>query len=118
MIFGIHWTINQSINQSVKQQIEPSIDQSISQSASVHCGCQGIYDNTVIVVMSDNGGPITLSSSNYPLRGGKKSIYEGGVRSYTVLKAPGLSATNVIWPGMIHAIDWLPTLVSVAGGKA
>ena len=68
--------------------------------------------------MSTSGGLIKLFSSNYPLRGGKKSVYEGGVRSYTVVRAPGLAATNVTWPGMIHAIDWLPTLVHVAGGTA
>lgn len=90
----------------------------MNQASFVHCGLQRIYDNTVILVMSDNGGPVGISSSNYPLRAGKKSIFEGGVRSYTVLKAKGLKATNVTWPGLVHAIDWLPTLVSIAGGNA
>lgn len=66
--------------------------------------------------MSDNGGPIKGGSVNWPLRGEKKSVFEGGVRSYTVLKAPGLAETNVTWPGMVHAIDWLPTLLTAAGG--
>ncbi|KAK7104364.1 arylsulfatase I-like [Littorina saxatilis] len=77
---------------------------------------KGTYDNTIILVMSDNGGPIKGGSVNWPLRGEKKSVFEGGVRSYTVLKAPGLAETNVTWPGMVHAIDWLPTLLTAAGG--
>ncbi|KAK7108309.1 arylsulfatase B-like [Littorina saxatilis] len=79
---------------------------------------KGVYNNTVILLLSDNGGPaLTGSSVNWPLRGTKQTIYEGGTRSYTIVRAPGLAATNVTWPGMIHAIDWLPTLVKAAGGS-
>ncbi|XP_070190774.1 arylsulfatase B-like isoform X2 [Littorina saxatilis] len=78
---------------------------------------KNVYENTTILLLSDNGGPaLTGSSVNWPLRGTKQTLYEGGTRSYTIFKAPGLAATNVTWPGMIHAIDWLPTLVNAAGG--
>ncbi|KAK7096060.1 arylsulfatase B-like isoform X2 [Littorina saxatilis] len=83
---------------------------------------KGIYDNTAIVVTSDNGGPVGSSnpsgSYNYPLRGGKKTVYEGGTRAYTVVKAPGLTVTNATWSGMINAVDWMPTLLHMAGGNA
>ena len=41
--------------------------------------------NTIIVLTSDNGGPVNgvgdaIGSSNFPLRGGKESVWEGGVR--------------------------------------
>ncbi|KAK7108307.1 arylsulfatase B-like [Littorina saxatilis] len=78
---------------------------------------KGVYDNTVILTMSDNGGPALEGGSvNWPLRGTKQTIFEGGTRSYTVFKAPGLTATNVTWSGLIHAIDWLPTLLGIAEG--
>jgi arylsulfatase A-like enzyme len=44
----------------------------------------GMLDNTVIVLVSDNGGPTNLDegtfSNNFPLRGGKHSLWEGGTR--------------------------------------
>ncbi|KAK7096495.1 arylsulfatase J-like [Littorina saxatilis] len=76
------------------------------------------YDDTAFIVMSDNGGAIGHGSSNYPQRGGKKTVYEGGTRVYTVLKAPKLSVTNTTYSGMVHAVDWVPTLVHMGGGKA
>ncbi|RVE43405.1 hypothetical protein evm_011942 [Chilo suppressalis] len=78
-----------------------------------------ILQNTIIVFVSDNGAP-TLGAkknfgSNYPLRGTKGSPWEGGVRSI------GLVWHAAIMPrihhGLIHATDWLPTLVSAAGGR-
>ncbi|XP_076438456.1 arylsulfatase B-like [Babylonia areolata] len=77
---------------------------------------KGIYDDAVILFLSDNGGPIKGGSVNYPLRAGKKNLYEGGIRSYTVLKGPGFKHTNVTWSGLVHAVDWFPTLVGAAGG--
>lgn len=45
---------------------------------------KGMYENTLITLSSDNGGPIyrdgAAGGNNYPLRGGKKSNFEGGVR--------------------------------------
>ncbi|KAK7096066.1 arylsulfatase B-like [Littorina saxatilis] len=77
----------------------------------------GTYNDTAFLVMSDNGGAIGHGSSNYPLRGGKKTVYEGGTRVYTVLKAPTLNVTNTTYSGMVHAVDWVPTLVHMGGGK-
>jgi len=39
-----------------------------------------LYDNTMIVFVSDNGGDLGAGASNYPLRGGKGQMYEGGIR--------------------------------------
>ena len=40
----------------------------------------GIYDNTVIVFTTDNGGQASSGSSNYPLKGNKNTFYEAGER--------------------------------------
>jgi hypothetical protein len=53
----------------------------------INTSVQGIYDNTVILFLSDNGGPTSEgAANNWPLRGGKKGYFEGGLRSYTIFK--------------------------------
>jgi arylsulfatase I/J len=39
-----------------------------------------MYDNTFLIFSSDNGGPIAGGANNYPMRGGKFSNWEGGIR--------------------------------------
>jgi hypothetical protein len=50
-------------------------------------------------VLPDNGGPITttddgIGARNWPLRGGKHSIWEGGVRGIAVFSAPGMASAQ------------------------
>jgi arylsulfatase A-like enzyme len=40
----------------------------------------GVWENTLIFFISDNGGPLAQSADNTPLRGGKHTDYEGGIR--------------------------------------
>ncbi len=75
----------------------------------------GLYDQTIIVFSSDNGGAKWYGANNGPLRGGKGSMYEGG------LKVP----TAIVWKNHISAgsntnhkamtMDLYPTLLEVAG---
>ncbi|MEP1422577.1 MAG: arylsulfatase [Erythrobacter sp.] len=79
---------------------------------------QGILENTIVVFSSDNGGSLSLGSSNGDLRGAKGSSFEGGVR------VPGL----IMWANHIKAgevltqqivvQDWLPTLLDAVGGNS
>ena len=57
----------------------------------------GLYDNSIIIFSSDNGGaPGHAGASNYPLKGWKSTLYEGGIRvpgwihSPKYVKEPGL----------------------------
>ena len=78
---------------------------------------QGIYENTVIVFFSDNGGPDTNNGSiNAPYNGRKGILLEGGVRvpftmSYPAKLKPGT------YNNVISALDLTPTFVELAGGK-
>jgi len=79
----------------------------------------GRRDNTLIIFSSDNGGPnpgkVTM---NTPLKGGKGSIYEGGVRVAAFVKWPGKIAAGATIDEPMHVVDWYPTLVKLTGAPA
>lgn len=78
-----------------------------------------MYANSVLIFTSDNGGSPTDGGNNFPLRGAKKTFFEGGHRVPAFIHSPLLSADVVgqKWDGLMHAVDWLPTIVNgVAGG--
>ena len=78
----------------------------------------GHWDNTLLVFISDNGGaPIGLPSyaghSNYPLRSGKTTLFEGGIRTPAFIAGPfvkHLAGKEV--NGLFHVSDWMPTITS------
>jgi arylsulfatase A-like enzyme len=78
----------------------------------------GIRKNTLIVFSSDNGGPNPRGlSTNGNLRAGKGTIYEGGVRVCAFANWPGRVPAGATITQPMHAVDWYPTLVKLAGGS-
>ncbi|XP_077486007.1 arylsulfatase B-like isoform X1 [Amblyomma americanum] len=78
--------------------------------------------NSVLVFTSDNGGipwgVFSNTGSNWPLRGTKGTMWEGGVRLPAVVWSPLLvPGSRVVVPQPMHVVDWLPTLYSAAGGS-
>jgi len=73
---------------------------------------EGLADNTLVIFTSDNGG-YRMSSFPSPLRGGKGSYYDGGIRVPLIVSWPGK-----IKPGLDHTpvinADFYPTLVNLA----
>ena len=79
---------------------------------------QHMLANTLILFSSDNGGPAPGTvTDNGPLRGGKGSIFEGGVRLCAFACWPGHIPAGKVVDQPVHAIDWYPTLVNLAGGS-
>ncbi len=75
-----------------------------------------IRDNTLIIFSSDNGGPSPGKvTSNGPLRAGKGTIYEGGVRVCACVNWPGHIPAGKTIDEPLHAVDWFPTLVKLTG---
>lgn len=56
-------------------------------------------------------------ADNGPYRGSKASLYEGAVRSVALVSWPKKLKTNSV-DEIIHMVDWMPTLIGLAGGKA
>ena len=73
------------------------------------------YDNTIIIFTTDNGGSVSHSASNFPLRGTKGTIWEGGTRGVTFLHSPLLPRNGIVNNGLLHITDWAPTIASLAG---
>jgi arylsulfatase A-like enzyme len=76
----------------------------------------------VVVITSDNGGPAwskTSGGSNYPLRGSKGEIWEGGVRNHALVwgSHPDLETAkgSTYTGGFMHLVDWHATLAHLAG---
>lgn len=106
---------------------------------------KGLYENTIIIFSSDNGGieqpagvdisdfsdgkkfdrnadhPLNKKqlapTSNAPLRGEKASIYEGGTRVPMVVYAPGVTNPGSVSDAMVSSIDYYPTLVDLCDLK-
>lgn len=77
----------------------------------------GLSDNTIIVFTSDNGGNMynevdgTTPTSNDPLRGGKATMFEGGVRMPCVVVWPGRVQSDSRTDTMVQSEDFYPTLL-------
>jgi len=74
-----------------------------------------LRSNTLVVFLSDNGGPTKeLTSSNRPLRGGKGNLYEGGIRVPFLLSWPGHIPVGV-HSQPVSSLDVMATAVDLVG---
>jgi arylsulfatase A-like enzyme len=73
--------------------------------------------NTLVLFVSDNGGPLNQGSSNRPLRGGKGSTLEGGMRVPGIAWWPGRIPAGTSTEAMTAMMDVLPTLAKLAGSR-
>lgn len=77
---------------------------------------KGLRPDTLIIFSSDNGGPAPgKATMNTPLRAGKGTIYEGGIRVCAFATWPGKIPAGITIKEPLHAIDWYPTLLKLAG---
>jgi len=72
--------------------------------------------DTLVLFFSDNGGPTGIGANNGPLRGGKRSTFEGGIRVPALMRWPAR-----LKPGrsdqLLTVMDLFPTLAAAAGVK-
>lgn len=91
----------------------------------------GIMDNTIIIFSSDNGGNMydrtsrdgtnmgawapegRTPTNNAPLRGGKGSVYEGGIRVPAIIRWPGKTRGGAVSDEVICSADFYPTLLDM-----
>jgi arylsulfatase A-like enzyme len=73
----------------------------------------GLEENTMVIFLSDNGGG--LGSENSPLRGGKSTIWEGGVRVPCIMKWPGKVEGGRVIDNFISSLEIFPTILAATG---
>ena len=80
---------------------------------------KNLWDNLLFITSSDNGGPVTsqAAANNYPLKGGKHSDWQGGVRVNAFVSGGYLpeKMRGQKTEGYIHIADWYSTFCSLAG---
>ena len=138
---GCNWTATKEGRQAFDCKANPRFPHS---PASKDCGCnrllvgammaaldeaisnmtaalrrKGMWENTVLVVMGDNGGPVNNGHDNGPFRGGKLNWWEGGVRPFAFISSPLLrdSPFRGGWYNdSVHETDWFATFAALARG--
>jgi len=76
-----------------------------------------LAEDTIVFFMSDNGG-LERITSNKPLRAGKGTPYEGGVREPLIVRWPGRIAPGTVTDDIVTSIDFLPTILDLIGAPA
>jgi arylsulfatase A-like enzyme len=90
-----------------------------------------LADRTIVIFFSDNGGAQWLDerlrrsfgfesppTSNAPLRAGKATIYEGGIRVPCIVIWPGRVKPGSTTDALFSSVDWYPTLLEMTGTQA
>jgi len=80
---------------------------------------QAMWESTLMVWFSDNGGQIVEASNNAPLRGGKETAWEGGMRVVTFVSGGLLPKAmhGSTLDGIVSVADWYGTFAKLAGLK-
>jgi arylsulfatase len=78
----------------------------------------GQLDNTIVVFTTDNGAEVITfpDGGTTPFKGGKLTTWEGGMRAPAVMRWPGHIKPGTVMKEIFASLDWLPTLVDIAGG--
>jgi len=81
-----------------------------------------LYENTLVIFTSDNGGLSTLKkkgypTSNEPFRAGKGWCYEGGIRVPLIVKSPNAKDIGQVCNEPVTSTDFYPTILEITGMK-
>jgi arylsulfatase A-like enzyme len=116
---GGHWHPTYA---AMIQSLDESVDRITARLAEL-----GLAENTIVIFSSDNGGFGSYDrteppsekkgyTDNSPLRGGKGTLYEGGIRVPFIVRWPGVVPAGATSDLPVAHVDIYPTLLALAGG--
>jgi len=73
----------------------------------------GLEENTIVIFFSDNGGG--TGSDNYPLSGGKATMWEGGLRVPCIIRWPDRLKKGQVLNNFVSSLEIFPTLLAATG---
>jgi arylsulfatase A len=96
-----------------------SLDQSVGRVLK-RLDDSGLSQNTAVILTSDNGGYINqyageTVTNNHPLRSGKGSLYEGGIRVPLLIRWPGVTTAGAACDALVCTTDFYPTILELLG---
>ena len=98
------------------KSVDDSVGRIVQKLAELH-----LTENTLVIFTSDNGGAVHFgkpaATSNYPLRNGKGSAYEGGLRVPLLVKVPGVTHAGTVCDRPVITMDFFPTLLELVGAE-
>jgi arylsulfatase A-like enzyme len=107
---------NNKVYYAMLRSVDESVGRIVKKLDELH-----LTENTIIVFTSDNGGAVQLgkppATSNFPLRNGKGTAYEGGLRVPLLVKVPGVTHAGTVCDTPVITMDWFPTLLELAGAE-
>ena len=105
---------NNAVYSAMVSSVDESVGRILKKLAELH-----LTENTLVIFTSDNGGAVHFgkppATSNLPLRNGKGSAYEGGLRVPLLVKIPGLTTAGRVCDTPVITMDFFPTLLELAG---
>ena len=112
-MLGVKGGKDYGINEAGMQQMDDNIGYVLKKLENM-----GQLDNTIVVFTTDNGAEtITFPDGGItPFKGQKGEAWEGGYRAPLVVRWPGHIQPGTVKNQLFAALDWLPTLVDIAGG--
>ncbi len=77
----------------------------------------GVADNTIVLYSTDNGAEVFTwpDGGQTPFHGEKATTWEGGFRVPALVRWPGKFPEGKVVNGIVHHMDWMPTLLAAAG---
>ncbi len=102
-------------NPHLAAQLE-SIDEGVGMIMN-KLGELGLAENTILIFTSDNGGEDRVTS-NAPLRAGKSTLYEGGIREPLIIRWPKVVKAASVCDTPTSNVDFYPTFLQFAGLRA
>ncbi|XP_055691523.1 arylsulfatase B-like [Lutzomyia longipalpis] len=85
-------------------------------------GQKKMLNDSIVIFYSDNGAPtkglFSTRGTNFPLKGQKDTMWEGGSRVVATLWSSALEVRHIVSNHLIYNADWLPTFLALAGVKA